>query len=168
MAADSTPRASRPGPRDYFLAADNGSGLLPWGHVTEAMSQAKNYWVATSGEGGRPHCMPVWGVWLEDRLVFSTSPVSRKARNLAKNPFAVVHLESGDQVVVVEGRVREVRGRERLEGFLEAYNPKYAWDFTMDQLAHGGVYEVTPDRAFAWLGSRGEAFSGTATRWVFP
>ena len=29
-----------------------------------------------------PHVMPVWGVWHADVLLFSTSPASRKAKNL--------------------------------------------------------------------------------------
>ncbi len=149
------------------MDAESGAGLLSWKHVAERMAAAKSYWVATSGAAGRPHCMPVWGVWTEREFVFSTSPVSRKARNLATNPYAVVHLESGDQVVVVEGPVREVRDEQALQQFLDAYNPKYAWDFRLEQLTRGGVYAVQPRKAFAWLGSRGEDFSGTATRWLF-
>jgi Pyridoxamine 5'-phosphate oxidase len=161
------PRVSRPEPRGYFMSADRGSGLLPWEHVAERLSAARNYWVATSGADGRPHCMPVWGVWNDREFVFSTSPISRKARNLATNPYAAVHLESGDQVVVVEGPVRELRDAEALRQFLGAYNPKYSWDFDLGQLTGGGVYAVRPERAFAWLDGQGEGFSGTATRWVF-
>ncbi len=149
------------------MDAKSGAGLLHWQHVAERMSAAKNYWVATTGPTGRPHCMPVWGVWNDPDFVFSTSRISRKARNLARNPYAVVHLESGDQVVVVEGPVSEVRDVEALQRFLDAYNPKYSWDFRLEQLTPGGVYAVRPRKAFAWLDSRGEGFSGTATRWVF-
>ena len=163
------PRASRPHPRDYFMDAESGAGLLSWKHVSDALAVAKNYWVATSGgRTGHPHCMPVWGTWNEREFVFSTSPVSRKARNLATNPYASVHLESGAQGVVVEGPVRELNAEAALREFMEAYNPKYAWDFRMDQLTGGGVYAVRPRKAFAWMDSQTEAFSGTATRWIFP
>jgi hypothetical protein len=50
--------------------------------------------------------------------------------------------------------------------FLEAYNPKYTWDFTPDQVSRG-VFDVRCEQAFAWLGSEGAAFGGTATRWRF-
>ena len=131
------------------------------------MDAAKNYWVATQSADGRPHCMPVWGVWLDEELVFSTGPTTRKARNLGSSPFASVHLESGDELVVIEGPTREVRDTAELERFLAAYNPKYAWDFRLDQLTGGGVFAVSVAKAFAWLGSDHETFSGTATRWVF-
>jgi len=111
--------------------------------------------------------MPVWGVWLDDRFVFSTSPASRKARNLLANPHAVLHLESGAELVVVECTASEVRDPARLDAFLAAYNPKYDWSFTTADVENGGVYELRPVKAFAWLGDQGEAFSGTATRWSF-
>jgi nitroimidazol reductase NimA-like FMN-containing flavoprotein (pyridoxamine 5'-phosphate oxidase superfamily) len=110
--------------------------------------------------------MPVWGVWLGDRFVFSTSPESRKARNLRDNPYASVHLEDGNVVIVIEGRVEELRDTTELSAFLAAYNPKYDWNFTPDQVAQG-VFAVRPHTAFAWLGGEGEAFGGTATRWRF-
>jgi nitroimidazol reductase NimA-like FMN-containing flavoprotein (pyridoxamine 5'-phosphate oxidase superfamily) len=162
------PSASRPEPAGYFLDAASGRGLLEWPPVVERLSAARNYWVSTSGADGSPHCMPVWGVWVDGEFLFSTSPISRKARNLGKNPRAVVHLESADQVVVIEGVARELRDGESIGRFLEAYNPKYSWDFTTEQLSAGGVYAVRPRKAFAWLDSQGEGFSGTATRWTFP
>ncbi len=111
--------------------------------------------------------MPVWGVWLDPTFVFSTSPISRKARNLASNSHVVVHLESGADLVVIEGVAEEVRERAALESFVAAYNPKYGWDFVLAQVEGGGVYAVRPRIAFSWLGDQGEAFSGTATRWRF-
>ena len=162
-----SPVASRPEPAGYFLPADQGSGLLDWGDTVARLSLARNYWVATADADGRPHSMPVWGVWLDDRFVFSTSPVSRKARNLKANPQAVLHLESGAELVVVECTASEVRDPARLGAFLAAYNPKYDWNFTAADVENGGVYELRPVKAFAWLGDHGEAFSGTATRWSF-
>ena len=72
----SAAKVSRPEPSGYFLDADSGAGLLPWSHVVDRMGTARNYWVATTGANGLPHCMPVWGVWLDEEFVFSTSPAS--------------------------------------------------------------------------------------------
>jgi len=160
------PQASRPEPSGYFKPADEAPELLPWSHVTERMRSARNYWVATCGPQGRPHSMPVWGVWLEDAFFFSTGPTTRKARNLDSNPRAVVHLESGAELVVLEGRTREIRDAATIERFVAAYNPKYGWDFTVAQLETGGLFQVTPERVFAWCGDEGDAFAATATRWV--
>jgi hypothetical protein len=164
----SSPRATRPEPRGYFLPEDAGRGLLPWSVAEERLAGARNYWVATVSPEGVPHAMPVWGVWIDGRFLFSTGPTTRKARNIDANPDVVVHLERGAEVVVIEGAARDVSlDEERVKRFLEAYNPKYAWDFTADAFRAGGLYEVVPRKAFAWLGDQGEAFSGTGTRWTF-
>jgi nitroimidazol reductase NimA-like FMN-containing flavoprotein (pyridoxamine 5'-phosphate oxidase superfamily) len=159
-------KRSRPATPGYFRPEHEGSGLLDWDETARRFAAPRNYWVNTASRNGRPHAMPVWGVWLGDRFVFSTSPESRKARNLLENPAASVHLEDGNGVVVIEGRAVELRDRAELLAFLDVYNPKYEWNFTPDQVARG-VFAVRPERAFAWLGGEGEAFGGTATRWQF-
>lgn len=159
-------RASRPEPAGYFKTEAEGSGLLPWSHVGEHLAPARNYWVATASSNGRPHSMPVWGVWLDEQFWFSTGPSTRKARNLLANPRAVVHLESGAELLVVEGLAEEIRDPAEVERFLVVYNPKYSWDFEVAQLTSGGLFRVRPQRVFAWRGDEGDAFSGTATRWT--
>ncbi len=110
---------SRPETPGYFRPADEGIGLLDWDETAARFAAAKNYWISTASTSGRPHAMPVWGVWLGDRFVFSTSPASRKARNLRANPQVAVHLEDGNVVIVVEGRAAELRDRTELLAFLD-------------------------------------------------
>ena len=109
----STPQTDRPRFHESYgiWAADEGAGLLAWEWATERLERAHNYWVATASEAGRPHAAPVWGLWQDGVFFFSTARGSRKGQNLAVNPFAVVHLESGDEVVIVEGPVEEVTDR---------------------------------------------------------
>ena len=54
--------------------------------------------------------------------------MTRRARNLAANPAVVVHLESGDDVVILEGEAREVGKPERAlaERLSAAFTAKYA------------------------------------------
>ena len=52
--------------------------------------------------------MPVWGAWVDGMFFFHSHPGTRKARNLAVNPAIVVHLECGDDVVIVEGEAEVV------------------------------------------------------------
>jgi len=158
-------RRSRPEPEGYFRPADQGE-LLEWAPLAQRLQDARNYWVSTASSDGIPHAMPVWGVWGERGFTFSTGPSTRKARNLYGNPRAVVHLEDGAATLVVEGTATEVTDEARLAEFLAAYNPKYCWDFTLDQIQRG-VFELRPLKAFAWLGDEGDAFAGTATRFVF-
>ena len=56
---------------------------LPWEHVAGWLESARNYWVCTTRPDGRPHAKPVWGLWLEGRVMFSTDPNSVTARNIA-------------------------------------------------------------------------------------
>ena len=153
-------------PAGYFLKADEGTGLLPWSHAVEQLVAAHNYWLATASASGVPHAMPVWGVWLADRLLFSTSPESRKARNIAANEKVVLHLESGADLVVVEGIARGTTEPADIKAYIDSYNPKYDWDFTPEQLT-GGVYSFRPARGWAWLDDHDEGFRSAGTRFDF-
>src|SRR3954471_8763711 len=81
----------------------SGAELLPWRTSVDRLERARSYWICTTRADGRPHAAPVWGLWLDDALWFSTGRASLKARNLARDPRLVVHLESGDEVVILEG-----------------------------------------------------------------
>ncbi len=87
---------------------DTDEGVLDWSWAVARLESALNYWFATTRPDGRPHAMPAWAVWLDGTLYFEGSPLTRRARNIAANPAVVVHLESGDDVVILEGEAREV------------------------------------------------------------
>jgi len=55
---------SRPATPGYFTVKREGSGLLAWEKAAARFAAARNYWVSTASATGRPHAMPVWGVWL--------------------------------------------------------------------------------------------------------
>jgi pyridoxine/pyridoxamine 5'-phosphate oxidase len=151
-------------PKDYGIkAADAGSGLIDWARVREQISASRNYWICTTRPDGRPHAMPVWGIWVRDALLFSTSRASRKGRNIARQPEIVVHLESGDQAVILEGVAVEATDPQLLAEFTEAYHAKY--QFRPDTSDASNVtYALRPRVAFAWLE---RDFPGGATRWQF-
>ncbi len=167
MADDSTSdfgRGSRPDmPRGYGLSTVNGEeDLVAFTHVEERLRSARNYWVGSTRPDGRPHAMPVWGVWLEGAFFFSTDPLSRKGRNLAANPEIVVHLESGDDVVVLEGAVERETDPEMLRRADQAYWDKYQYHLVGDVGNPGLVYRLRPRTIFAWPES---SFPQKATRW---
>ena len=147
-------------PAGYGIATGD-EGTLPWSWVVEQVTLSRNYWICTTRPDGRPHAMPVWGLWLDEAVVFSTDPESLKARNFLARPDIVVHLESGDEMVVIEGRV-EALARSLVEAFVDAYDAKYAYRPTAEQAA--GVYLVRPQRVLAW---REQDFPTTATRFQF-
>ena len=137
----STPEASRPRFHESYgiWAADQGAGLLAWEWAVQRLERAHNYWVASASQEGRPHAAPVWGLWSDG--VF-------QGRNLAANPRAVIHLESGDEVVILEGRVEEVRDKKELARLAAAYGEKYTLEITF-QDPGSVVYALKPEQAFA-------------------
>jgi hypothetical protein len=161
----SSPQASRPRFHESYgiWAADEGAGLLAWEWAAERLERAHDYWVASASPDGRPHAAPVWGVWLDGAFHFSTARGSRKGRNLAGNPRAVVHLESGDEVVILEGTVEEVREKKELARLATAYGEKYTLEITF-QDPGSVVYALRTALAFAW---RESDFPESATRFTF-
>lgn len=154
--------------RNYGVS-EAEEGMLSWEWVSGRMSESRNYWVSTTRPDGRPHAAPVWGVWLEDTLYFGTAPGSRKARNLTHNPNVAVHLESGDEAVIVEGVAEELAApNPSLSAkIIDAYAAKYEDPETGREFHLGsaeGLTAVRPSVVFAWLE---RDFPRTATRWVF-
>src|SRR3954447_26810544 len=112
-------------PPGYGVGAEPSPELLSWRWVADQLTSARNYWIATARPDGRPHVAPVWGLWLDEAFYFSTDPASRKARNLEANPALVVHLESGDDVVILEGTAERVTDPSLRGRFADAYDAKY-------------------------------------------
>jgi hypothetical protein len=141
-------------------------GLLPWSHVDEKMSKAMRYWVSSVDGEGRPHAMPVDGMWIEGRLYFGGSPTTRRNRNLQANPAACVHLEDAMDLIVLHGDARELRGRvapELAERIIEHSKAKYGFAPPVKDLGAGGVFEFEPRLVFAW-----KDFAKDATRFRRP
>lgn len=166
MVRANQPRASRPDFAPGYGLPKNAQGLKPWSWVTERFEKARNYWIGSTRPDGSPHVAPVWGIWLDGAFYFSTDRKSRKGKNLAQNPRIAVHLESGDEVCIIEGVVDEVKSKAALKKFVDAYGAKYAMKPEELQQVLGGaaIYLVRPTAVFAWLESD---FVKSATRWTF-
>jgi PPOX class probable F420-dependent enzyme len=144
---------------------------LPWSWAAERLIANRNFWVVTVSADGRPHALPVWGVWDDDdgRFAFSCAPQARKASNLAANPRAVIMVDDTVECLSVEGWARPVHGDERQAQWIERYLAKYqpiSPDISADFLRQNLIFEFVPERAFAVI-EREEEFSTRATRWVF-
>jgi hypothetical protein len=150
-------------------------GVLPWDWAEGRLTASRNYWVATTGPTGAPHVAPVWGVWVGSALWFGTDPTSAKGRNLARDGRVVVHLESGDEAVIVHGRGRahalEDLDPELLAAVDGAYAAKYADPETGEPLhltagPQGALVHVVRPRLV--LGWHEDDFLRSRTRWRFP
>jgi pyridoxamine 5'-phosphate oxidase-like protein len=158
------PQATRPKMRNYGIH-DTSEGLLDWSWVSKQLNQAQNYWICSTRPDGRPHAAPVWGVVLDDIICFGTDKNAVKTSNLQANAQVVVHLESGDDCVIIEGVVVEINDLETLEKMAAAYPSKYpTFKPTAKELQANINYAVQPNLVMAWKESD---FPKTATRWVF-
>jgi len=147
------PRITRPRfPKGHV---EDPQSLLPWRHMQQRLVEARNYWLCTVRPNGHPHVVPKWGVWVEGRLYFDGSPDTRHARNIAENPAVVLHLESGDDVVILEGvctACGKPAGRLGVK-VARAYTAKYAalgYAPAPDQWDNGGLFEISPHVALPW------------------
>jgi nitroimidazol reductase NimA-like FMN-containing flavoprotein (pyridoxamine 5'-phosphate oxidase superfamily) len=138
--------------------------FLPFTHAEERLAKSRNYWICTTRPDGRPHSIPVWGFWLDGGLYFGTARSTRKARNLAHNPAISVHLESGDDVVILEGSAAEVDLTDKgtLQKLDAASRVKYKMPLMV--MPESVVYCVRPRAVLAWTESD---FPNNATRWQF-
>jgi general stress protein 26 len=159
----SEPRPVRPDMPDGYGIGDNDPARHPWARAEERLAQGRNLWVVTASPQAGPHSLPVWYLWLDGAAWFSTDPTSRKGRNLAADPRVAVHLESGDDVVVLRGVAERVTDTSLLERFAEDYERKYGIRVDGANPAMG-VYRVAPQSALTWLEAD---YTGTALRWEF-
>jgi nitroimidazol reductase NimA-like FMN-containing flavoprotein (pyridoxamine 5'-phosphate oxidase superfamily) len=157
------PKATRPYMPGYAEMVDVGTGPMPFAWAADRLARARNYWLATVRPEGRPHAMPVWGVWLDGRLWFSTGRRSRKAKNLAANPACVIFPESASETVIVEGTAEQATDPEALARFKAVYKAKYDWDL---DLALGPIFAVRPRVVFGFVDNP-DPKKGSPTRWVF-
>jgi nitroimidazol reductase NimA-like FMN-containing flavoprotein (pyridoxamine 5'-phosphate oxidase superfamily) len=136
-------------------------GLLPWTWAEQRLQRSHNYFVITVRPDATPHAMPVWGIWVGNRFVFSTGRESRKARNLAANRSCVICTERAAEAVIVEGTATIVSDPSRVDELAPVYHRKYKpWKLDPEM---GPIFEVVPRVVF---GLREKTFKAT-TRWFF-
>ena len=71
------PEASRPSmPSAYGLdnAASTPGTRLSWQQASEWLGAARLFWVATVRPDGRPHVVPVEGIWMDGVFYFGAAP----------------------------------------------------------------------------------------------
>ena len=156
------PTAERPkAPARYPFPTDAAS-RLPWSRAAQQLREARYYWMVTASPQAVPHATPVWGVFVDGDLYFSGLPTARWAKNLVANPKVSVHLESGDDVVIVDGDAADVTTTAELGARIVAeWLRKYGR--LEPEPVEDGVFRVRPRTARAWS----HELLDDGTRWVF-
>ncbi len=157
----STPVAERPHMPGYGVPK-SGKGLLDWSHVTERLTAAQNYWICTVSPEAQPHAVPVWGLWLDDKLYFGGGATTKRSRNLAKNPAVTVHLESGSDVVILQGEAHPMANPDKAltVRLADLSAEKYGYRPKPEDYEAPGNFVFTPKVVLAW-----SQFPKDATRW---
>jgi PPOX class probable F420-dependent enzyme len=145
---------------------EHGSGLLDWSWAAERLTAARHYWVVSVWPDGRPHAMPVWGMWDDAVLWFTSAARSRKVRNLRADPRCCVTTEDASDPVVIEGTARFATDQAVLRRVADLMNAKYRVGIGLDFLdpERNATIGVTPARVFSM---RHSDFRGSPTRWDF-
>jgi hypothetical protein len=140
----------------------SGTPRLDWAWVDAQLAAAGTYWVVARTPG-HPHPRPVWGVWESDHLYLSIgTPIT--LRTLARDPAVTVHLDSGTDVIIVEGHAA---GPEDGAEAIEAYDRKYDWSYDVGE--YGPLQRVDADVVLAWraAGRAGRDGFQQTGRWDF-
>jgi len=161
------PVADRPHAPGYELAASS-DGLLTWSWASERLAAAITWWVASVRPDGRPHAMPIWGAWVDDRAYLFGQLTARWSRNLVQNPACVLHIQQGEDIVIVEGEARLLTAPDAIvldrcrKGFAK-YADSHQNQVDPEAWVGKGFWEVTPRVVFGF-----SDYVTDATRWRFP
>ena len=136
---------------------------LPWSWAEKRLTDSRNYWLITGWPDGRPHTMPVWGVWVQNSFFFSTGASSRKAKNLRVSPNCLVVPDGAAEAVVLEGLAKPCSDSNLLRECMRTYKRKYHWDL---KGAKDPIYKVMPLSAFG-VSENLTGTKGNPTRWKF-
>jgi nitroimidazol reductase NimA-like FMN-containing flavoprotein (pyridoxamine 5'-phosphate oxidase superfamily) len=162
---------------------DSSATPPPWSDIERLLADAQLYWIMTVRADGRPHAVPLVGVWHDGAFAFCTGPEEQKQRNLDSNrQVAVVTGSLGangwasGKDVVVEGTAVRVTDATSLQALADAWFAKYGDDWKFEvrgeefvEISDSGggsgggawVYRVKTTKVIAF----GDTHGQTTYRW---
>ena len=128
---------------------------MDWPEVAARLASSRNYWLGTTTPSGAPHAAPIWGVVTGQTLYLYSERGTVKARNIAADPRVVVHLESGDDVVIVRGTAEDAGTPAQVPDVVRALSAKYIAEADRQYLPEADpdfdvVYAIRPRSAMMW------------------
>ena len=106
---------------------------LSWHDARKRLEEpefGRTYWLSTIRPDGRPHVMPLIGLWQDDAMYFITGPRTRKGRNLAADGRSVLtaHSPTLPSVdLVLDGDAGRVTDEDELRAVADGYRSKLNW-----------------------------------------
>ena len=103
-----------------------GSPPVPWSRPRDLLASGTPqadlpFFLSTCRPDGRPHSAGIGALWLDGDLYFTSSPATRKSRNLAANPACTISVRLPGIDLVVEGDAARVTERQVLERAASRY-----------------------------------------------
>ena len=157
---------------------DPSATAPPWDDIERLLADAQLYWIITVRADGRPHAVPLVGVWQDGAFAFCTGAEEQKQRNLDANPRVAVTTGStgangwdSGKDVVVEGTAVRVTDADALQVLADAWFAKYGDDWKFEvrgeefvELSDSGgstgggarVYRVAPAKVMAFGDAHGQ------------
>ena len=149
----------------------------PWEQIEQLLADAQLYWIVTVRADGRPHAVPLVGVWHHGTFAFCTGPEEQKQRNLDDNPRVAVttgstgaHGWDSGKDLVLEGTAVRVTAADDLQELAAAWSAKYGDDWRFEvrgdefvEVSESGggsggawVYRVAPAKVMAFGDGHGQ------------
>ena len=149
----------------------------PWSVIERLLTEAQLYWIITVRADGRPHAVPLVGVWHDGAFAFCTGPEEQKQRNLDVHAQVAVTTGStgadgwdSGKDLVVEGAAVRVTDPAELQALADAWFAKYGDDWSwevrgdvfVEKSSSGGgsggawVYRVAPAKVMAFGDGHGQ------------
>ncbi|MFL5756706.1 MAG: pyridoxamine 5'-phosphate oxidase family protein [Chloroflexota bacterium] len=103
-----------------------GFAALDWNRAVDALTAASaspsvTWFLGTVRPDGSPHAAGVGAVWHDGDLYFTTSPLARKARNIAANPRCTLSARLEGIDLVLEGEASRETDPATLERLAAIY-----------------------------------------------
>ena len=108
----------------------------------------RNVWLATVRPNGKPHLIPIWFVWHNDKFYICTEGSSVKIKNIQANPCVSVSLEDGNKPVLAEGTAT-LSERPYPDDVAALFQQKYNWNINTDT-SYTNLIEIAPQKWLNW------------------
>jgi nitroimidazol reductase NimA-like FMN-containing flavoprotein (pyridoxamine 5'-phosphate oxidase superfamily) len=160
------------------LYGDPSAPAPPWYEVYRQLAEAQLDWMVTVRRDGRPHAVPLCGVWRDGAFFFCTGDAEQKMRNLEHDPHVVVTAGplgvdgwAYGKDIAVEGVATPVADDALLRELAAEWERKYAGDWRWEvrdgrffELSDQGdgtsdgavVFRVPPDKVLVFGDEHGQ------------
>ncbi len=137
---------------------------IPWADVQGRLEAATAYWLSTVRPDGRPHVVPLDGIWVDDVWWYGGAPDTVHIRTVESNPHASCTCRSRTRRSSSRAWSGARRRRHELAlRMAAAANEKYAhYGARNDAATYASALGLFPTRVLAW-----SAFPSDATRFDF-